>query len=1056
MAVTVKQEVAALYSAIFNRAPDQAGLEFWVEAINGGDSLTKAAEGFTQHPVFAEVYGDLSNQAKVEALYTNVLGSAGDAAGIQFWVAKLESGVSFGQVVAEFVSGALTIDLDALLDSGELSQADYDAAVVRQNSITNKADAGVYFADTFGAASNLSASTDTTTKEGLESDPVYLASQAAIAGVTNDAATLAAAKAAIDAAEAPTDLNVAPAFTLTAGAETIAGTANADTIEGISSALSSARTLDATDKIDGGEGADTLKVDLQSNFAGFTGEGFLKNVETVELTNAGTIAREFNATGVTGVEKYNLSGQVNLTDLADAKAAVSLSNIAENASVSIGYTAPAVAGTADALSLSVNSLGTAAVKNAAGATTTNQKTVTVTANGVETLALNTAGDNFVALVGDKAAAITVAGTGSLTTGVTAATKTFDASANAGAVKVDLANAVAGAVSSVATGAGDDVITSDVGDLVANATINGGAGSDRLELTGTGTTTQFQMSGVETVSLGTSTTALTGTTVFSAAKASGIETIDAQANFATGATASFAGMGANGLQFNLLGNNTGAGTISADQTGASTINVVAGQGATATAQHANDVDVTASNSSSVKLNVGVNTTYTGTITAGKATSVEVGGNVSGNANIIAATATAAVLNTTGASTLDLDAVKLTDLNVTVAAGTTTTAGSLALTGSTLTGVEALKANIGSNSTFTVGDLAKANSVQLSGAGTAVIGSLGTSTQEYGVTVNAAGLKGLTISTTGTGITTAAGQSVSVNASSVLGAVTLGDIAVGTGATTGSANVNVNGTTGAVSLGTVSAKDVTIDAAGALGGITYDSGAVSTAFGVADISVGGTLVINGADLSANTVDIAATGASLNATLNGGIQADIFHIQGAAGTLSYVVGGDLEIGSNVVTVNAAAQNDVAKSVTIDTSALKGTGTVTLTGGTGNDTIKLGAATETVVVGTKAAAGMDTITGFTVGTDKLTLIDNGTEVFTKAAVVVTGAADLDAALNLAAASDGASAGLVKWFVFGGDTYVVQDNTAAATFTAATDAVVKLAGVLDLSTLTEASFNFA
>lgn len=216
MAVTVKQEVAALYSAIFNRAPDQAGLEFWVAAIEGGDSLVKAAEGFTLHPVFAEVYGDMDNQAKVEALYTNVLGSAGDAAGIQYWIAKLESGVSFGQVVAEFVSGALTIDLDALLESGELSQADYDAAVVRQNSITNKADAGVYFAETFGAASNLDPATDTTTKEGLESDPVYLASQAAIAGVTDDPASLEAAKAAIDSAESPTDLNVVPAprFTL--------------------------------------------------------------------------------------------------------------------------------------------------------------------------------------------------------------------------------------------------------------------------------------------------------------------------------------------------------------------------------------------------------------------------------------------------------------------------------------------------------------------------------------------------------------------------------------------------------------------------------------------------------------------------------------------------------------------------------------------------------------------------------------------------------------------------------------------------------------------------
>jgi len=197
------------------------------------------------------------------------------------------------------------------------------------------------------------------------------------------------------------------------------------------------------------------------------------------------------------------------------------------------------------------------------------------------------------------------------------------------------------------------------------------------------------------------------------------------------------------------------------------------------------------------------------------------------------------------------------------------------------------------------------------------------------------------------------------------VTLGDIAVGTGATTGSANVNVNGTTGAVSLGTVSAKDVTIDAAGALGGITYDTGAVSTAFGAADISVGGTLVINGADLSANTVDIAATGASLNATLNGGIQADIFHIKGAATTLSYVVGGDLEIGSNVVTVDAAAQNDATKAVTIDTSALKGSGAVTLTGGAGNDTIKLGAADETIVFAAAASNGVDTITGFTVGKD-------------------------------------------------------------------------------------------
>lgn len=205
MAVTVKQEVAALYSAIFNRAPDQAGLEFWVNAIEGGDSLVQAAEGFTQHPVFAETYAGLTNIEFVQQLYINVLGSAGDAKGIQFWTDKLASGVSKGQVVAEFVQGSLSIDLDALLASGELSQAEYDAAVVRQDSLTNKANVGVYFAETFGAASNLSADTDTTTKAGLESDPAYLASQAAIANVTNSAASVTAAKGRIDVAVGTND-----------------------------------------------------------------------------------------------------------------------------------------------------------------------------------------------------------------------------------------------------------------------------------------------------------------------------------------------------------------------------------------------------------------------------------------------------------------------------------------------------------------------------------------------------------------------------------------------------------------------------------------------------------------------------------------------------------------------------------------------------------------------------------------------------------------------------------------------------------------------------------
>ncbi len=205
MAVTVQQEVAALYSAIFNRAPDQEGLNNWVNLIQGGASLSQAAEGFVQHPVFTELYAGLTNIQFVQQLYINVLGSEGDAKGIQNWANLLASGVSKAQVVADFVQGALSVDLDAMLASGELTQAEFDAAVIRQDTLTNKANVGVYFAETFGAASNLDPATDTSTVAGLQADPAYLASQAAIANVTADAATVTAAQGRIDVAVGTND-----------------------------------------------------------------------------------------------------------------------------------------------------------------------------------------------------------------------------------------------------------------------------------------------------------------------------------------------------------------------------------------------------------------------------------------------------------------------------------------------------------------------------------------------------------------------------------------------------------------------------------------------------------------------------------------------------------------------------------------------------------------------------------------------------------------------------------------------------------------------------------
>lgn len=186
MATFDQKLIAGLYTAFFNRAPDAAGLSHWESELGAGETLHALAAGFAGHPVFTEQYGEMDDQAFVEAIYTNILGAAGDEEGIAFWVGQLEGGMSRSDFVAEFVYAALNYD------------GDDAAALERKAFLDNKAEVGVYYAETLGEASNLDAETDTSTREGLEADPAYIASQQAIAAVTADPATVETAKGAID------------------------------------------------------------------------------------------------------------------------------------------------------------------------------------------------------------------------------------------------------------------------------------------------------------------------------------------------------------------------------------------------------------------------------------------------------------------------------------------------------------------------------------------------------------------------------------------------------------------------------------------------------------------------------------------------------------------------------------------------------------------------------------------------------------------------------------------------------------------------------------------
>jgi hypothetical protein len=83
-------EAYRLYQAAFDRTPDKAGVGYWIDALDKGQSLKSVADGFIHSAEFASLYGaNPSDTQYVDALYANVLHRAPDAAGYDYWLHTL-------------------------------------------------------------------------------------------------------------------------------------------------------------------------------------------------------------------------------------------------------------------------------------------------------------------------------------------------------------------------------------------------------------------------------------------------------------------------------------------------------------------------------------------------------------------------------------------------------------------------------------------------------------------------------------------------------------------------------------------------------------------------------------------------------------------------------------------------------------------------------------------------------------------------------------------------------------------------------------------------------
>lgn len=105
--------VTRLYYATFLRHPDASGLTHWIRTRQSGTSLRSIAAYFARSPEFTSRYGSLDDGAFVDQIYRNVLGRGPDASGRAYWVDRLRSGTSRGEVLVLFSESAEHVRITA-------------------------------------------------------------------------------------------------------------------------------------------------------------------------------------------------------------------------------------------------------------------------------------------------------------------------------------------------------------------------------------------------------------------------------------------------------------------------------------------------------------------------------------------------------------------------------------------------------------------------------------------------------------------------------------------------------------------------------------------------------------------------------------------------------------------------------------------------------------------------------------------------------------------------------------------------------------------------------
>jgi len=133
-----QSNLAELYTALFDRAPDADGLAYWNSELESGKSslLDIARNWVDSQPETAAKYSTtLSDNDFIDAIYNNVLARSADSDGLGYWSAELKDGIiTRDEFLVAILNGA---------KANTSAQGLLDAALIQ-----NKAQVGLAFAQT--------------------------------------------------------------------------------------------------------------------------------------------------------------------------------------------------------------------------------------------------------------------------------------------------------------------------------------------------------------------------------------------------------------------------------------------------------------------------------------------------------------------------------------------------------------------------------------------------------------------------------------------------------------------------------------------------------------------------------------------------------------------------------------------------------------------------------------------------------------------------------------------------------------------------------------------